>query len=1387
MAPKKAKKKNNKLDFEDDETGRKAAKAVPTFAVLQEDASSAGEEETEEDLPSAAGKKGGFAALTEEQSDGEGPDPSQTAVNGKAGKPEEADTSDEVGPICAEIVKFSRHPNADRLKTCQVRTATETLQVVTNAPNVREGLKVAFAGNGVTTAGSQIQVSTATVRGVKSFGMICSAHDLGWMEEANGFAVELPQEMEPGDALEGSPPKGALLSEEDIQEARGKEKPSKGKKGKKSKKDIANAFDTLGLEDDQGDSMANGEHNAAEVPSSNGLPAEEDEDGALNLLPKQKKGKNKKGAAGDEEATAEPESTSKAKKSKKKAKQAAAKQEDEDLDALLAELGEAPPAKQEAPASSAAPEEAVPEEAAAEGKSKGKKAKKKAKQAAAKQDEDDLDALLAELGEGPAAAAPQTATAESQPADTAAEADADTAADGAEDDAADTAEMSAAAKKKAKKKAKEKAKKAAGTAEGDDEEAAPAAPKKGAKKESAAVRRMREALEKQEREAEEAARAEAERIAKEEEAARLAEEAEAAKAADAERRKAERLARRAEAKRQGLILTGKAKREAERLAAMREQILKNAKLDEAGEQEEKSEKKKVVYGKKKPGKRQDSSEVKTAEEEEREAAAAKAELEAQKQQEEELRRQEEEARRAEEEAAARAAAEAHVSESEEDTNWEDMDLDAVKLPGVEEEPSAAEVAKRAAADAAAEDDVSTKKSKVEEEEAVTSESDDEDTDSDSDEETSSGSDDSGSSDEESSSEEDSSSEMDSEDEREARKAKQQELRAARVKAAQESGSRDNLRSPICCILGHVDTGKTKLLDNVRRTSVQEGEAGGITQQIGATYVPGDAIRMRTEPLRKGKDFDLKLPGLLIIDTPGHESFTNLRSRGSGLCDIAILVVDIMHGMEPQTKESIELLKMRKTPFIVALNKVDRLFEWQAVKDAPIMDALERQKPHVKTEFEQRLRQSILNLNEQGLNVALYWKNPDVKKYVNIVPTSAISGEGIPDMLQLLVKLTQSMMAERLMYISEIQCTVLEVKVVEGLGTTVDVVLVNGVLHEGATIVLCGMNGPIVTNIRSLLTPHPLKELRVKGSYLHHKEIQAAQGVKIAAQNLESAIAGTQMLVLGKDDDLEALKDEAMQDMEDIFKSVDRSGEGVCVQASTLGSLEALLEFLRSPAVKIPVSGIAIGPIHKKDVMRASVMLEKGRQKYAVILAFDVPVTKEARELSESLGVRIFTADIIYHLFDQFTAYLRQVKDAEQEAAKTDAVFPCILKILPTCVFNTKDPIVLGVDVVEGIAKVGTPICVPSQGRVDLGKITSLELNHKPVDRARKGESVAMKIEATNTTEATRLYGRHFDHKDELVSRISRKSINLLKEHFKDDMRKEDWQLVIRLKKVFNID
>jgi translation initiation factor 5B len=542
---------------------------------------------------------------------------------------------------------------------------------------------------------------------------------------------------------------------------------------------------------------------------------------------------------------------------------------------------------------------------------------------------------------------------------------------------------------------------------------------------------------------------------------------------------------------------------------------------------------------------------------------------------------------------------------------------------------------------------------------------------------------------ESGSEDESSSEEEGTTAQKAAAQKKAEAAARRQKAHEDAlaaRSSDNLRSPICCILGHVDTGKTKLLDKIRQTNVQEGEAGGITQQIGATYFPTSALQEKIAAVNKDGKFDFKVPGLLVIDTPGHESFSNLRSRGSSLCNIAILVVDIMHGLEPQTLESMKLLRDRKTPFIVALNKIDRLYGWKKIDNNGFLDSLAVQNKGVQSEFRDRLEKTKVAFAEQGFNSELFSENKSMAKNVSLVPTSAHTGEGIPDMLKLLITLTQERMATKLMYLSEVECTVLEVKVIEGLGTTIDVILSNGVLREGDRIVLCGLNGAITTNIRALLTPAPLKELRLKSAYVHNKEAKASLGVKIAANELEGAIAGSRLLVVGPEDDEEDLEDEVMGDLAQLLNRVSKDSRGVSVQASTLGSLEALLEFLK--VSKIPVANISIGPVYKRDVMMAGTMLEKAKQ-YAVMLCFDVKVDKDAQAYAEEVGVKIFTADIIYHLFDDFTKHMTALTEQKKEENKLLAVFPCVLT--PIKVFNKKDPIVIGVDVTEGNLRLTTPI------------------------------------------------------------------------------------------------
>ncbi|KAL6160561.1 eukaryotic translation initiation factor 5B [Exserohilum turcicum] len=803
----------------------------------------------------------------------------------------------------------------------------------------------------------------------------------------------------------------------------------------------------------------------------------------------------------------------------------------------------------------------------------------------------------------------------------------------------------------------------------------------------------------------------------------------------------------------------KAQKEAKAKNELRlQQLLEQGGAKVAGLAEDGDKKKKPVYDDRKKKKKGESQKEKEA----REAEEAAKKME-------ELRLAEEQAAKAAEEAekAEKARLDAEAKKDEDAESGDDWEAQADEMEGVkdswdvdtdEEEERKANEKKAKEAKAAAE------KAAAEQAKKEESESDSEDDSDDS-----------------------------SEDEQgtaaqraeAARKAAAAERRKQAHEEALAARSKDNLRSPICCILGHVDTGKTKLLDKIRSTNVQEGEAGGITQQIGATYFPVEALQKKTAVVNKNNEFVFNVPGLLVIDTPGHESFTNLRSRGSSLCNIAILVIDIMHGLEPQTIESMRLLRDRRTPFIVALNKIDRLFGWKKIDNNGFEDSFSLQKPSVQSEFEERWNFVRTQLQEQGFNSELFYKNKNMSKYVSVCPTSAHTGEGIPDMIKLIVKLTQERLTNNLMYLSEVECTVLEVKVIEGLGTTIDVILSNGVLHEGDRIVLCGNPEPIATNIRALLTPAEMKELRVKSQYVHNKEVKAAMGIKIAADGLDQAIAGSRLLVVGPDDDEEDLMDEVMGDLAHLLSKVSKTGRGVSVQASTLGSLEALLEFLR--VSKIPVSTISIGPVFRKDVLRAGTMLEKAKE-YAVMLCFDVKVDKDAKAYADEIGVKIFEADIIYHLFDKFTAHMKQLEEQRKEESKMLAVFPCVLK--PVAVFNKTGPIIIGVDVVEGALRMTTPICAIKKNAttgakeiVQLGRVTSIERDHKPMQICKKGQpSVAVKIEANSQP----MYGRHLEESDTLYSAVSRKSIDTLKEFFRSDVSQEEWKLIVQLKQLFDI-
>ena len=1280
--------------------------------------------------------------------------------------------------VIAEVTECAPHPMAEKLTICTVDWGgDETCRVVCGAPNVKAGLKVIFARVGATIPSTKETLKKMPLRGVMSEGMILSAAEMGWMDKAVGI-VECPKKAPTGDPAPLDPPPDLAMADPAA-----KKKKSK-KEGKKDKKD------------DRKDKKKE------ESPE----PEEKEEDVLAGMTKKKKK----KAVLEEPEPEPEPEpGRSGRSRSRSPARSGVGQEEEEEGRAAGRRRRRGTTISTRCSRSwTSTCRRRGPRGSRRRRRSGARRRSAEAAAAAAAEGGDGAAADAGAAGGGAPAGGDGESTWEKQLEELEA-----LQASGTKLDDSQKNKL-----KKLKKRAKEKAAK---------EEKGDSAKSKGPKP-SAAVLKMQEELRLREEAAAAAAAAEAERLAKEkaeEEALAAAEaEAEAKRAAKKEKERLKKEKLRAE----GKLLTAKQKEEKRRMEAMREQLLQrtdsSGALDADSGDAPAAPKRTLVDDRKK---KKEMLERRRLQEEAAAKAAAEAAAEAMA----------EEAKAAAEAAAEEAAAGDASDDAEDDWDAVDNLDDLVKIPNKAEEEAREKAALEEAARAAAEAKAKAKAEKEAKEaalaakkeeaaaakaalsaaakakhaaaksaspasaraaaEADSEEDSEEDSDSGSDSDASGSGSDSDASDSDSdsdgsseySSSEYSSSEYDSEEERE--REFQERMRAAkkarldRFEARRLARSKDRLRCPIICILGHVDTGKTKILDNIRRTNVQDGEAGGITQQIGATFIPDQSILERTRPVNKG-ELDLRVPGLLVIDTPGHESFTNLRSRGSSLCDLAILVVDIMHGLEPQTLESLNMLRMRKTPFIIALNKIDRMYDWEARDNYATRDTLALQKKHARLEYEDRAKKVMLEFANEGLNAAIYWENPDVRKFINVVPTSAITGEGIPDMIHTLVDLTQTRMNEKLQFFDAVQCTVLEVKMIEGLGTTMDVILINGTLREGQTIVVAGLQGAIVTTIRALLTPQPLREMRVKANYQHHKEISAAMGIKIVAQGLEQAVAGTSLLVQEPEDDLDELKEEVLSDMKNVMGRIDKTGEGVYVQASTLGSLEALLEFLKSDAVKIPVAGIAIGPVNKRDVMGASVMHERKRPEFATILAFDVPVTAEATKMAKELDVRIMTADIIYHLFDQFTAYMAEIKQKKKDAAAELVSFPCELKIMPNCIFNKRDPIVVGVDVVRGIARVGTQICIPSQGFMDIGKIASMELNHKQVDKATPGQSVAMKIQPGTATESSRLYGRHFDHKDVLVSHITRQSIDMLKENFRDELSKDDWRLVVELKKKFEL-
>lgn len=524
-----------------------------------------------------------------------------------------------------------------------------------------------------------------------------------------------------------------------------------------------------------------------------------------------------------------------------------------------------------------------------------------------------------------------------------------------------------------------------------------------------------------------------------------------------------------------------------------------------------------------------------------------------------------------------------------------------------------------------------------------------------------------------------------------------------------------IRQPIVSVLGHVDHGKTSLLDFIRGTAVVSRESGAITQHIGATEFPLDAIYTVCGSLLKGKKFSL--PGLLFIDTPGHHAFTTLRSRGGSLADLAILIIDINEGFKPQTFESINILKQYKTPFIIAANKIDRIAGWKK-PNGVAKQRIESQNARVKSLFEEHIYDLIGTIYDQGFQADLYYNISDFRKSIGIIPISAKTGEGIPELLMTVVGLAQRFLEDRLhTEDGPAKGTVLEVKEETGLGTTIDTIIYNGTIKQSDKIAIGTKSEPIVTTIKALLKPKPLDEIRdPRERFDSVKEVHAACGIKISSPNLDDVVPGAPLRVCNTNETkiLEEIRNQTKIDL-----TLDE--EGILIKADTIGSLEALIKESREKGIKIRKADI--GNVSKRDIKETEATTN---QLNKAIFAFNVKILPEAQEELTKTSVTIFHEDVIYTILEQYDEWYERTKDALEKARRQEFVHPGLFKIIPEYIFRISHPAIVGVRVLSG--RIQNDIKVMREdGRV-IGRIKAIQSENQSVNEAIQGQEVAVSIE-----------------------------------------------------------
>lgn len=572
----------------------------------------------------------------------------------------------------------------------------------------------------------------------------------------------------------------------------------------------------------------------------------------------------------------------------------------------------------------------------------------------------------------------------------------------------------------------------------------------------------------------------------------------------------------------------------------------------------------------------------------------------------------------------------------------------------------------------------------------------------------------------------------------------------------------HLRQPVVVVLGHVDSGKTSLLDKIRGTFVQSREAGGITQHIGASFFPIEIIQKLTGPLfKKLISHDNSIPGLLVIDTPGHEVFANLRVRGGSAADLAVVVVDVNKGFEPQTIESINILKNRKVPFVVAINKVDRITGWKKGITNFITEEIKVQPKEVRLDLDNKMYSVLGSLSQLGFSSEAFWRVKDFTKEVALVPVSASSGVGIPELLTVLVGLSQQFMVKKLeRHEGSAKGIVLEVNEEVGLGPSANVILLDGIIKQGDSIVVAKRDSVIVTRIKSLLLPKPLDEMRdPRDKFRHVKMVISAAGLKITSPDLEGVIAGSPLYGLSAPDDEPRIKSLVESEVKSALINTDSNG--IILRCDTIGSIEAISEMLRKE--NIPIRSADIGQISRKDIMTASAVKEKDRY-FGVILGFNVKVLEDAERESNEREVKIFNEKVIYNLVRSYTDWVSYQKNHEDSILFNELSPICKFEFMKGYVFRRSDPAVFGAEISIGRMKQKMSIMNPEGKKV--GVIHQIQDKGKSIEEATRGMQVAVSVNGPQI-------GRQINEGDVFYTYLDSRQAKLLLNRFNHRLDEEE--------------